>query len=328
MKSRLRIATLGIALLLAGCASSPLAPVIERTPQSKKSEASKHAIPPTTTSVPVGGESDQRPDIYTVKKSDTLYSIGLEYGFDYKEIAQKNDIPPPYVIHVGQLLKLPKADAASLAVEPVAVTPLKPESLTNAKPTGDIPLFSEPKAIKEPYSVQAMVVGKVTETAPKQQAKQVVVEKTSETPETEAAKVTPPPEKSISPSSNGDESVEWMWPTTGKVISGFNESANSKGIEIGGTPGQAVYAAAQGKVVYSGTGLRGYGKLIIIKHTKTYLSAYAHNSKMLVKEGQEISKGQKIAEMGNTDTDSVKLHFEIRRLGKPVDPIKYLPTSN
>ena len=114
-------------------------------------------------------------------------------------------------------------------------------------------------------------------------------------------------------------------PTIGKLISGFSESDNRKGVDIGGERGQAVVASASGKVVYSGSGLRGYGKLIIIKHNKTYLSAYAHNDQVLVKEGQTITRGQKIAEMGNTDTDQVKLHFEVRRFGKPVDPAKYLP---
>jgi lipoprotein NlpD len=113
-------------------------------------------------------------------------------------------------------------------------------------------------------------------------------------------------------------------PATGKVIGEFSESAN-KGINIAGKLGQAVVASAAGKVVYSGSGLRGYGKLVIIKHNKTYLSAYAHNDQILVKEGQSVTKGQKIAEMGNTDADQVKLHFEIRKFGKPVDPSRYLP---
>ncbi len=120
--------------------------------------------------------------------------------------------------------------------------------------------------------------------------------------------------------------VEWSWPTAGKVIASFNESSGSgKGLDIGGKSGQPVLAAGPGKVVYSGNGLRGYGKLVIIKHNKTYLSAYAHNRQILVKEGQNVTGGQKIAEMGDSDADQVELHFEIRRFGKPVDPIKYLP---
>ena len=120
--------------------------------------------------------------------------------------------------------------------------------------------------------------------------------------------------------------AQWIWPTTGAVMSTF--SKNSKGVKISGQAGQPVVASAAGEVVYSGHGLRGYGNLIIIKHNNTFLSAYAHNSKLLVKEGEAVSKGQKIAEMGNTDTDIIQLHFEIRKNGKPVDPMEYLPSQS
>ncbi|MCW3481579.1 peptidoglycan DD-metalloendopeptidase family protein [Neisseriaceae bacterium JH1-16] len=123
-----------------------------------------------------------------------------------------------------------------------------------------------------------------------------------------------------------DSTIAWGWPTEGKVGRGYSDS--NKGIDIPGKLGQPVVAAADGKVVYSGNGLRGYGKLIIIKHDKTFLSAYAHNNALLVKEGQSVRKGQKIAEMGNTDADQVKLHFEIRRFGKPVDPAQYLDSAS
>jgi lipoprotein NlpD len=126
---------------------------------------------------------------------------------------------------------------------------------------------------------------------------------------------------------DGDEKVDWSWPAKGRIVTGFSEAANLKGIDIAGTAGQPVAASAGGKVVYAGTGLRGYGKLIIVKHNAMYLSAYAHNKEILVKEGQQVAKGQKIAEMGNTDADQVKLHFEIRRHGKPVDPLRHLPPA-
>lgn len=123
----------------------------------------------------------------------------------------------------------------------------------------------------------------------------------------------------------GEDEIAWIWPTTaGNLIAGFDEQKN-KGLDIGGRPGDPVLAAADGRVVYAGAGLRGYGNLIILKHNNTYLTAYAHNQALLVKEDQTVRKGQKIAEMGNTDTDRVKLHFEIRRQGKPVDPARYLP---
>jgi lipoprotein NlpD len=123
----------------------------------------------------------------------------------------------------------------------------------------------------------------------------------------------------------GDESVAWMWPSNGTVLAGFDESKNNKGLDIGGNAGDPVYAAAEGKVVYAGSGLRGYGNLVILKHNNTYLTAYAHNQTLLVKEDQTVKKGQKIAEMGNSDADRVKLHFEVRKQGKPVDPSKFLP---
>lgn len=124
-----------------------------------------------------------------------------------------------------------------------------------------------------------------------------------------------------------DDQLGWVWPAKGKVIGQFSDSANLKGIDIAGTMGEPVYASAAGKVVYAGSGLRGYGKLIIIKHNATYLSAYAHNSALLVKEGQQVARGQEIAQMGNTDADKVMLHFEIRRYGKPMDPEKFLPPA-
>jgi lipoprotein NlpD len=124
--------------------------------------------------------------------------------------------------------------------------------------------------------------------------------------------------------SSGDEDIGWIWPAQGTLLAGFDDAKN-KGFDIGGKAGDAVLAAADGRVVYAGAGLRGYGNLIILKHNNTYLTAYAHNQTLLVKEDQSVQKGQKIAEMGNSDADRVKLHFEIRRQGKPVDPARYLP---
>jgi len=121
------------------------------------------------------------------------------------------------------------------------------------------------------------------------------------------------------------DTLEWGMPAQGKLVAEFSKNANRKGIDIAGARGQAITASAAGKVVYAGSGLRGYGKLVIIKHNNTYLSAYAHNERILVKEGQSVRKGQQIAEMGSTDAEQVKLHFEIRKQGKPVDPARYLP---
>jgi len=125
---------------------------------------------------------------------------------------------------------------------------------------------------------------------------------------------------------SGDDDLGWIWPGNGQVLAGFDEVKN-KGLDIGGASGDPVVAAAEGKVVYAGSGLRGYGNLIILKHNSTYLTAYAHNKALMVKEDQTVKKGQKIAEMGDSDADRVKLHFEVRRQGKPVDPAKYLPAK-
>jgi lipoprotein NlpD len=121
-----------------------------------------------------------------------------------------------------------------------------------------------------------------------------------------------------------EDEISWIWPTNGALLAGFDELKN-KGLDIGGSAGEPVLAAADGRVVYVGAGLRGYGNLIILKHNNTYLSAYAHNQTLLIKEDQTVRRGQKIAEMGSSDADRVKLHFEVRRQGKPVDPVKYLP---
>ncbi|MFT3849993.1 MAG: peptidoglycan DD-metalloendopeptidase family protein [Propionivibrio sp.] len=177
-------------------------------------------------------------------------------------------------------------------------------------------LKREPKAGKEKYSDEALAQAQnATQIAPAAAASGA----TAGAPQGD----TPPEAKTAEPVAGGDE-VGWIWPANGKTVGTFSEGGN-KGVDIAGKAGDSVIAAGDGKVVYSGTGLRGYGKLVIIKHNNTYLSAYAHNQNILVKEGQSVTKGQKIAEMGNTDADQVKLHFEVRRSGKPVDPLKYLP---
>ncbi|HQN64335.1 MAG TPA: peptidoglycan DD-metalloendopeptidase family protein [Methylophilus sp.] len=306
--------------LLAACESNPPAPVIDRLPESKS--ASPSAKPTQSKPVVVTTGKDWRPDTYTVKKGDNLLRIGLEFGYDYKEIAAANNIPPPYSIKVGQVLNFAPlkskpvnepANADGVVVSTVKTSPGVTET-TNATaataPSAVTPVLSEPRATREPYSVEAMnrPVSKPADA------------KTADTKTTDG-KVAESKPADAKPAD--DEAMNWSWPTQGKVIGSFNESTN-KGIDIAGNTGQAINAAAPGKVIYTGSDLRGYGKLVIIKHNKTYLSVYAHNSKILVKEGQTVQAGQKIAEMGNTDSNTVKLHFEIRRQGKSVDPTKYL----
>ena len=331
----LRCIALLLLLTLAGCASNQSAPVIDRAPSARPAPA-----PNKTNS-----DKDWRPTTHTVRKGDTLFSIGLHYGYDYKEIAQLNNIAPPYIIHIGQTLKLQDSSAAASAATPAAaatdmgtdtgesdvvITPLnmdgvapvqtEPAQAAGATATaGTVPLLSGPKAVREPYSEAALNAPPPSETVVS--APQTAqVDPAPAAPQVAAA-------DTAAMASNTVNGIEWSWPATGKVIAGFSDSNNSKGMDIGGAQGQAVLAAATGKVIYSGSDLRGYGKLVIIKHDNTYLSVYAHNSQILVKEGQQVKKGQKIAEMGSTDTDKVKLHFEIRQQGKSVDPAKFLPAS-
>ncbi|MBI4938118.1 MAG: peptidoglycan DD-metalloendopeptidase family protein [Nitrosomonadales bacterium] len=316
----LRLPLLALAAaLLAGCSSSGgHAPVMERGAAGKKpvelplAVAAKKTPPPEN----LAPENDWRPQTYVVQKGDTLYSIAFNHGLDYHEIADLNGIQNPGIIRVGQEIRLFQPNAAA-AARPAQE--IKPEA--EIKPQ-EIFVRDYPKVAKLPYSEQAVAeIEKMQEAA--QQPAPAMLVKAEPKPEIRPA---PRPVAATSDSGEaGDGITDWDMPTSGKVIGEFSESTNQKGIDVAGKRGQAVVASAAGKVVYSGSGLRGYGKLVIIKHNKTYLSAYAHNDQILVKEGQTVAKGQKIAEMGNTDADQVKLHFEIRKFGKPVDPAKYLP---
>jgi lipoprotein NlpD len=279
-------------------------------------------------------EGDWRPEFYTVKRGDTLYSIALDYGHDYRDLAAWNNLADPAYIQVDQRLRLfPPGAAEPVSPEPIA---LAPATLPGAKPADvpapPIPTLSEPRARRMPYSEQALSdltqYGNSIQKrgAPAATVPAATVPAAISPPAATAAKPPVGP-RSVQAGFSGlpDERLTWQWPTQGAVSYGFGEGANYKGIGIDGAVGQPVVASAPGRVVYSGSGLRGYGKLIIIKHNATYLSVYAHNSQLLVKEGQTVAQGQKIAEIGDSDSDRVGLHFEIRRLGKPIDPQKYLP---
>ncbi len=310
------------ALVLAGCMSQPPAPIVDRS-TSAQARASAPAAP--------GG-----PGYYTVKRGDTLYRIALEHGQDYKDVAAWNNITNPGSIREGQVLRVAPPGAAPAVVgggavvaQPVVTAPVvETQSLdapgkVSSAPTPSTPapegLKREPRGGKEPYSDEAYA--RLSQGSETPKAAPVAVDAKKE------AKTETPPE--VKPESKpevatGPDDVAWQWPSTGKVTNGYSEAGN-KGLDFGGKAGDPVLAAADGKVVYAGAGLRGYGELVIVKHNATFLSAYAHNRKILVKEGQQVTRGQKIAEMGNTDSDSVKLHFEIRKQGKPIDPALYLP---
>lgn len=250
---------------------------------------------------PGAGNPDTRPDYYTVRKGDTLYSIALDYGLDYKELAAWNGVDTnTYVIRIGQRLRLK-------GPEGVTVTPLHTAGSVEGQP---MTAASNAKEESAP----------IGSSAPRPPSTPMPANPVPVNPQNGAG-------EQADDNSPGDEADDWAWPARGKIVGVFNDGRGDKGIDIAGKLGSPVYAAAAGKVVYSGSSLRGYGKLIIIKHNKVYLSAYAHNSRILVKEGQTVAKGQEIAEMGNTDSKQIKLHFEIRRYGKPVDPMKFLPSE-
>jgi len=311
-----------------GCMTGRPAPVSDRAPQPSAAPAAKPAQAPATApaSAPVAGapETDPRPEFYTVKKGDTLYLIALDHGLDYKELAEWNGIENPNVIRIGQQLRL-RAPAST-----VVTAPLKTPPKVEGRPVGGAApavaaneaVKSQPKAVKVPYSDQALAQLSGQAQPPSKPAVAPSVIPPVVPP---VAKADPAPEEKPAASAEDDEKVAWGWPASGKVLTTFNESTNLKGIGIAGKLGQPVIASAPGKVLYSGDGIRGYGKLVIIKHNKVYISVYAHNQLLLVKEGQSVVKGQKIADMGASDADQVKLHFEIRRFGKPIDPLKLLP---
>ena len=293
-----------------GCMTSRHpAPVSDRTAAASKPMAKPAAVPAVR-------ETDPRPEFYTVKKGDTLYTIALDQGLDYKELAEWNALDNPNMIRIGQSLRL-RAPLSTVVATPLKTAPQvegRPVGGLAAPATGSEAVKSQPKAVKVPYSEQAFA-----QLSAPPQARPVAPT---------VAKVDPRPDEKNTASADDDEKIDWGWPAGGKVLSTFNETTNLKGIGIAGKLGQAVIASAPGKVLYSGDGIRGYGKLVIIKHNKEYLSVYAHNSQLLVKEGQTVVKGQKVAEFGNSDADQVKLHFEIRRFGKPIDPLKLLPADH
>jgi lipoprotein NlpD len=289
------LGAVGLAALLVGCASSGgKAPVEDRARKGQPAVVAPSPADGTaadTGKALPGAENAGKPGFYTVRPGDTLIRIGLENGQNWRDVARWNNIENANLIEVGQVLRVlpPGVDAAAVAARGVA-------------PAGRIdtrPLDARPAAVGAPASAAANAGA-------------------ASAPPVAAAAVAPAAQR------DPDEDLPWAWPAAGPVASGFDES-RSKGLAITGKAGDPVLAAADGRVVYAGSGLRGYGNLVIVKHNATYLTAYAHNQTLLVKEDQAVRRGQKIAEMGSSDAERVQLHFEIRREGKPVDPAKLLP---
>lgn len=279
---------MAVLLVLAGCASTPPAPVEDRSTGGRR-----HAQDSTRLSevrLPSGS--------YRVQRGDTLYSIAFRNGLDYRELAQTNRIGPPYTIYVGQILRLDRAGAASAAPgrETVRQRPAP-------APTATAP--SRPVVSAAPAATSTQPARPPPSTPPEKPATGAVAG------------------ASESASSAG---VSWRWPADGAQVSGYVAGDQTQqGINITGKAGDPVRAAADGEVVYSGNGLIGYGELIIVKHNASLLSAYGHNRRRLVQEGDKVKAGQQIAEMGSSSASRDMLHFEIRRNGKPMDPLILLP---
>lgn len=293
---------------LSACTTTPQqAPVVDRhlTPA-----APSHTVKPPAPSEDANKGRDER-GLYTVKKGDTLIKIALEHGQSYTDIAAWNNLANPNDIKVDQVLRVLPPDNG------VVIGKVEPPGNTTPQPQPVVARKSTPRGDKKPYTEGALAdLQKPDSDKPDRPEKPAAT-----------ASVAPPATTPAAPAtqlSAEDRELTWIWPSEGRVIATFDEGKN-KGIDIAGKPGQHVMAAGAGKVMYAGSGIRGYGNLVIVKHSNSLLSAYAHNRAILVKEGQSVSKGQLIAEMGDSDTDAVKLHFEIRQQGKPVDPSKFLP---
>jgi|688.fasta_scaffold163411_3 lipoprotein NlpD len=312
--------------LIAGCASHAPAPVVDRS-AGPAAEKPKLAVPAALVAPDTGT------GYHTVKKGETLYSIALDHGQDYKDVAVWNNLDNPNLIRIGQQLRVTPTDSGAVAVAkpvvssaPVEIKQVAPVATAPGSPAGSTAstntetLKREPKGGKLAYSDEALAKARQVEVA----SKPVEIRSETKPTEVKAPETRAPEAKALEkPVLSGDE-VDWMWPANGKLIAPYAEGG-SKGVDIAGKSGDPVLAAASGVVSYAGTGLRGYGNLVVLRHNATYLSVYAHNSKLLVKEKDTVTKGQKIAEMGSTDAESPRLHFEIRRQGKPADPQKFLP---
>ncbi len=313
---------------ISACSTHPPAPVIDL----------KHSLNtlPDYSQIERGSYNGS---YYEVQKGDTLYFIAYVTNRDVKEIIEANKLPPPHTIHPGQKLKLwgekyipPEyGQKSTIAAIDAPETDDSSKVLTlsvTAPPVAAVTIA--PPVVKKPKT-------ELNTIKPKENSKTVTQKKPK--PETQAIKLVEeqkPKEYSQTvtknkpainkPKAESKKPLSWQWPTDGRVINGFSSSdSGNKGLDIAGSLGQTVTASADGKIVYAGNALRGYGNLIIIKHNDDYLSAYAHNDQLFVSERQDVKKGQKIAAMGSSGTNSVRLHFEIRYRGKSVNPLRYLP---
>jgi lipoprotein NlpD len=328
------LAALACAVALSGCATTSLneAPIVDRSIRPAASAPAAMPQPP--------GPREAHDGMYTVQRGDTLYGIALAFGQDAREIARWNGIEDPSRLAVGQSLRVAPPTAAAVTavpVAPVAAAQTQPLGSGTAPTPGGgtaLPPIAPAAGVAPTGALPAAAGGAAPSsgaaTPPAPAAPATAAAGSPAVPSPGAATAAPPVAAAAAPSAAATKPSEaavvgnWSWPIEGKVIETFNETRN-KGIDILGKEGDPVLAAADGQVVYSGSGLRGYGNLVIVKHDDDFISAYAHNRQILVKQGQTVKRGQRIAELGKTDAEMPKLHFEIRRQGKPIDPLTVLP---
>ena len=317
----LRCACLAVLLMLSGCATySVRAPIGDRTQSPART-----------------------PDTHQVRRGDTLYSIAFMYGVSVEELADWNQLRAPFTIYGGQELRLRpaamKPPAPLRRAELPRASQPKPRSGTADRPqsrSGAAPVLRPAAAAGGTAPVVGSVPKIAASSLPKSApATSATAPSAGDAPRAAAPIAAepkaPPPEVqrtvAVPARAESNQQVFWSWPAEGRLIRRYDpDRAAKKGIDIGGSSGDAVRAAAAGKVVYAGSGLSGYGRLIIIKHNNDFLSAYAHNRKLIATEGQWVNKGEVIAQMGSSGTDRTQLHFEIRKHGRPVDPLRYLPS--
>jgi lipoprotein NlpD len=288
--NRLRLAAVfALALGAASCTTYRGPAPVEDRSRAAKSPAAKPAPAAAAAQAVKPAAAD---GFYSVKQGDTLYSIALDHGADYREVAQWNSLDDPTKLRIGQVLRVKPPESRSGVVVGTArgAGRVESRSIDSAPAQAEGAAKTEPKALRLPYSKENAAI---------------------------AAREEPRAE---------GEGIDFIWPVKGKVLAGFAEP-RSKGIDIDGKIGDPVLAAAAGRVTYIGTGIPGLGKLVVIKHENGFITVYAHNKDIVVKEAQEVTRGQKIAELGNTDADRPKLHFQIRKGSAAVDPMRYLPGS-
>ncbi|WP_241608376.1 murein hydrolase activator NlpD [Rosenbergiella epipactidis] len=260
---------------------------------------------------------------YTVKRGDTLFYIAWITGNDFRDLAQKNSIAAPYSLNAGQVLQIGNG-AGQPITGPNEIS--KADNIsTNNNSANNVQRTVPKEVAQQPIVTYSEDTDEQSSNNSAQSSSKLLPSKAAAAGSAAAPIVAPTTTPTVSSTTSSAPITTWRWPTKGNIIDGFSASeGGNKGIDIAGSRGQAVVSTAAGRVVYAGNALRGYGNLIIIKHNDDYLSAYAHNDTMLVREQQEVTAGQKIATMGSTGTSSVRLHFEIRYKGKSVNPLRYL----